>query len=286
MNYCKVLNLIFLLISFGLFSQSNILNSSTPDQIGKKNIDQPQSDQDSFLEYNFIDDRDILWSKIVYEKIDLDEKLNFPLLFPVDDNLYENNRKSLWRVLRDNIINKNITEIYKANNSNFKSENKLRFTAADSIIQLIKEASPGKFKADVISSKDITGYEIKGMWYFDKKISELRYRLLGILPIGRNVAKKGAKDKERVTRFFWIWYPSIRELLHKEKVYNDKNAATSITFDQLLVARRFNAYIYKEDNMYEDRAIKDYKKAGLESILESERIKKEILDFEQDMWNR
>ena len=38
--------------------------------------------------------------------------------------------------------------------------------------------------------------------------------------------------------------------------------------------------------MYGDRAISDYKKTGLESILESERIKKEILDFEQDMWNR
>ena len=170
--------------------------------------------------------------------------------------------------------------------TNFKSESKLRFSAADSIIQLNKEISPGKTVYDLIKSEDITGYEIKGMWYFDKKISELRYRLLGILPIGRNVAKKGAKDKEKITRFFWIWYPSIRELLHKEKVYNDKNAATSITFDQLLIARRFNAYIYKEDNMYEDRAIKDYKKPGLETILESERIKKEILDFEQDMWNR
>ena len=286
MNYYKFLNLIFLLISFGLFSQSNILNASSPADIGKKNIDQLQSDQDSFLEYNFIDDRDILWSKIVYEKIDLDEKLNFPLLFPIDDNLYENTRKSLWRILRENILDKNITQIYNANNSNFKSESKLRFSAADSIIQLNKEISPGKTVYDLIKSEDITGYEIKGMWYFDKKISELRYRLLGILPIGRNVAKKGAKDKEKITRFFWIWYPSIRELLHKEKVYNDKNAATSITFDQLLIARRFNAYIYKEDNMYEDRAIKDYKKPGLETILESERIKKEILDFEQDMWNR
>jgi hypothetical protein len=38
--------------------------------------------------------------------------------------------------------------------------------------------------------------------------------------------------------------------------------------------------------MYGNRFIKDYKKPGLESILESERIKKEILDFEQDMWNR
>ena len=58
------------------------------------------------------------------------------------------------------------------------------------------------------------------------------------------------------------------------------------SFDQLLISRRFSSYIYKEDNVYGDRAIKDYKKPGLESILESERIKKEILDFEQDMWNR
>ena len=35
-----------------------------------------------FLEFDYIDERDILWSKIVYEKIDLNEKLNFPLLFP------------------------------------------------------------------------------------------------------------------------------------------------------------------------------------------------------------
>ena len=123
MNYYKFLNLIFLLISFGLFSQSNILNASSPADIGKKNIDQLQSDQDSFLEYNFIDDRDILWSKIVYEKIDLDEKLNFPLLFPVDDKLYENTRKSLWRILKENIENRNIKTLYNANNSNFKSDN-------------------------------------------------------------------------------------------------------------------------------------------------------------------
>ena len=93
-----------MLFSFSLFSQSNILNASVPEQIGVKNIDQIQSDLDSYLEYEFIDDRDILWSKIVYETIDLNERLNFPLLFPIDDNLYENTRKSLWRVLKENIL--------------------------------------------------------------------------------------------------------------------------------------------------------------------------------------
>ena len=109
-----------MLLSFGLYGQSNILNASVPEQIGVKNIDQLQSDLDSYLEYEFIDDRDILWSKIVYEKIDLNERLNFPLLFPIDDDLYENTRKSLWRVLKENILNGNITKIYSDVNDNFR----------------------------------------------------------------------------------------------------------------------------------------------------------------------
>jgi uncharacterized protein YutD len=69
-------------------------------------------------------------------------------------------------------------------------------------------------------------------------------------------------------------------------VFNDTSNANQISFDQLLLSRRFSSYIYKEDNIYGDRSISQYKKKGLESILESERIKKEILDFEQDLWNR
>ena len=51
--------------------------------------------------------------------------------------------------------------------------------------------------------------------------------------------------------------------------------------------------IYKYNNIYGDREIKDYIKRRpgeseqqhqLRFILESERIKKEILDFELDMW--
>jgi len=77
-----VLCFLFVLSSY---SQSNILNASTPDEIGIQNFDQKQTDNDSFLEFDYIDDRDILWSKVVYEKIDLNEKINFPLLFPVND---------------------------------------------------------------------------------------------------------------------------------------------------------------------------------------------------------
>ena len=277
-------NLIFLfcvLFSVNVFSQANILNASTPSEIGIQNYDQKQSDNDSFLEFDYIDERDILWSKIVYEKIDLNEKLNFPLLFPVNDETYEKNRKSLWRILKENIINKRITELYFDRNDNFKD--KMSFADVMEVVSFTELINGVQTPAEELKSIDITAYRTKGMWYFDKRQGEMKYRLLGLMPVGKNLKDDDGKNN---TDLFWIWYPSVRKILHEEKVFNDKNNASSISFDQLLVSRRFSSFIYKEDNVYGDRSIKDYKVPGLESILESQRIKKEILDFEQDMWNR
>ncbi|MDB4024775.1 gliding motility protein GldN [Flavobacteriaceae bacterium] len=273
--------LICFLFSVNSFAQANILNASTPSEIGIQNFDQKQSDNDSFLEFDYIDERDILWSKIVYEKIDLNEKLNFPLLFPVNDETYAKNRKSLWRILKENIINKRITELYFDRNDNFKD--KMSFNDVMEVVSFTELINGVQTPAEELKSIDITGYRIKGMWYFDKRQGEMKYRLLGLMPIGKNLKDDDGKNN---TDLFWIWYPSVRKILHEEKVFNDKNNASSISFDQLLVSRRFSSFIYKEDNVYGDRSIKDYKIPGLESILESQRIKKEILDFEQDMWNR
>jgi gliding motility associated protien GldN len=277
-------NLIFLFclfLSVNSFSQANILNASNPSEIGIQNFDQKQSDNDSFLEFDYIDERDILWSKIVYEKIDLNEKLNFPLLFPVNDETYEKNRKSLWRILKENIINKRITELYFDRNDNFKD--KMSFSDVMEVVSFTELINGVQTPAEELKSIDISAYRIKGMWYFDKRQGEMKYRLLGLMPVGKNLKDDDGKNN---TDLFWIWYPSVRKILHEEKVFNDKNNASSISFDQLLVSRRFSSFIYKEDNVYGDRSIKDYKAPGLESILESQRIKKEILDFEQDMWNR
>jgi|TARA_B110000881_G_C18507489_1_gene480368 gliding motility associated protien GldN len=276
-----ILNVLVFLVGIISYGQSNILNANNPDEIGIQNLDQIQSDQDSFLEYDYIDDRDILWSRIVYEKIDLNERLNFPLLFPINDETYEKNRKSLWRVLKENIVNKTITKIYFNRNDNFKDP--MTYQDVMEVISLTEVINGIAMEPEVLKSIDISAYRIKGMWYFDKRQGEMRYRLLGIMPIGKNIKDDDGKNN---TDLFWIWYPSIRKILHKELVFNDTNNANRISFDQLLVSRRFSSYIYKEDNIYGDRSIKDYKKPGLESILESERIKKEILDFEQDMWNR
>ena len=274
--------LLTLFVTANISAQSNILNATVPEEIGVKNIDQQQDDMDSFLEYEYVDDRDILWSKVVYEKIDLNERLNFSLLFPIEDNLYESTRKSLWRVLKENILNGNITKVYNSRNDNFRD-----LMPNNEIIESVKtelDYGDGEVYPSEINSADITAYNIKGIWYFDKRRGELMYRLLGIQPLGKDITNPD--DELKNTKLFWIWYPSIREILHTELVFNDTSNANRISFDQLLLSRRFSSYIFKEDNLYNDRAIGAYKRNGLDYILESQRIKDEILNFEQDLWNR
>jgi len=278
----------FLILSFFVFvssySQSNLLNAKKPSQIGNEIL---KSEKKS-IEYPEIDDTDVLWSKVVYEFVDLNEKLNFQLLFPVNDEQYTSTRKSLWKIIRENVENGNIDEVFDVRNDNFLSSN--RITGTDKIKDFYgSKYTPGDSRPQTYAtSSDITGYKIKGVWFFDKKHSEMKYRLLGIQPVGRNLKEAGKEQG-----YFWIWYPSLRDILSNHMVFNDKNNNNRISFDDLLVNRRFSSYIYKYDNVYGDRTIRDYirqrngesnRQYQLRLIMESERVKKEILDFDVDMW--
>jgi len=57
------------------------------------------------------------------------------------------------------------------------------------------------------------------------------------------------------------------------------------SFDHVLNARRFQGYIFREENVQGDSAVNEYvSQNALMQLLESERIKDKIRDFELDMW--
>ena len=297
----KSIIIILAIFSFNYgFSQTNLLNAKSPDQIDS--LRDEDKEADFALQYEDVNPEDILWSKVVYEYIDLNEKLNYPLLYPIQDGSFRDSRKSLWKTIYDAIKSGEITELYEADNDKFLPNLKVidkPETPYDDIIDFYvdEEYRNGNPDGAQLSSEDILGYNIKGIWYFDKKQSELKYRLLGIQPFGINIkdkVKAGFEQREPTKNIYpWIWYPSIREVLHKSKVFNDRNNNNRISFDDLLVNRRFGSFIYKYNNVYGDRKISSYirKRDGetdyqhhLRILLESERIKKQILDFEVDMW--
>ena len=95
-----------------IMAQANILNAKLPEEVGKKTQAQIEQDNDAPLDYGYIDDRDILWSKTVWEVIDLDERVNFPLYYPTDTIGIGADRRSLYHVLMKNIKNGKLTEVY------------------------------------------------------------------------------------------------------------------------------------------------------------------------------
>lgn len=284
------------------FAQSNLLNAKTPDEIGKKTAAQMISDNDKPLPYGYVHDRDIMFGKAVWEIIDLDERVNFPLYYPIDTANIGSDRRSLFDVLLKGIKTGKITEVYsddyfntkkslKDMSSSFKYVDTLQ-TGIDEINNYYEDYKSGRKVLDPqyinvreLSAIDISGYKIKGYWYFDKRQGELKYRLLGICPVAPEARDIG-NDKADVIELFWIYFPAIRDVLHEAHAFNDRNSAMPISFDHLLNARRFSAVIYKEENVYGDRKVEDYMKDNSQmQLLESERIKEKIRNFEQDMWN-
>lgn len=278
------------------FAQSNLLNAKTPEQIGIKSAAQLISDNDKPLAYGYVHDRDVLMGKTVWEIIDLNERINFPLYFPIDTANIGSDRRSLYDVLTKAMQKGKITEVYT--DSYFNTKKSLKDIQAS--LTTIDTTDAGKEQINagiaispeyiipyVLTAQDVTQYKIKGYWYFDKRQSELKYRLLGICPMTPDVfsLKSDEKEKEPV-ELFWVFFPSARDVLHEAKAFNDKNSAMPVSFDQILNSRRFNSVIYKEENVYGDRAIDEYMKNNAQNqLLESERVKEKIRDFESDMWN-
>jgi len=113
----------------------------------------------------------------------------------------------------------------------------------------------------------------------------MKYRLLGIAPVAPDVQTIDSDEPDMI-ELFWVWFPTIRPALHDAKVFNKNNTAMPLSYDHLLNSRRFNATIMKEDNEYGDRQVNEYvRENALMQLLEAERIKERIRDFEQDMWS-
>jgi gliding motility associated protien GldN len=273
----------FALIMSGLMNaQANLLNAKKVDQIGVKNEQQIAADNDGPIPYGYVDDRDVLWSKVVWEKIDLNQKINLPYYFPIDTTNMSSDRRSLFDTLMKGMKQGKIKEAYS--DSFFTS--KITQSEIDSRLISIREAN-GYTDTVTLATDKVEAYMIKGIWYFDKRQGELKYRLLALAPMGKDVQTVGTDlEDEELFELFWVFFPSTRNVLHDAKVFNPKNASHPISFDHLLNSRRFSAVIVREENVYGNRKISDYVRGNsLFQLLEADKIKEDIRNREMDMWN-
>jgi len=299
--------ILILLIAFSGISNiavsQNLFNAKSPQDINKASVEKDSlgnlvAEVKKPLDYAYISDRDVMWSTTVWEKLDLSQKLNLPYYFPVDTNTIDVSRRSLFDVLIRGIKSGKITEVYEddyftqkisySDISNFTSRVDTLEAGIDELNNGATSVSSMYLSKQDVKSENVTEFRIKGIWYFDKRIGEMKYRLLAIAPVGEELRNPEVIYDTPPDRFelFWVWYPDAREVLFNAKMFNPNNTSFSLSFDDLLNARRFESTVYKEDNIYGDRAIQDYiKTSAMFQLLEGEKIKDRIRNFEIDMWS-
>jgi gliding motility associated protien GldN len=81
---------------------------------------------------------------------------------------------------------------------------------------------------------------------------------------------------------FWIYYPDVRQMFSREQAFNESNDAGPMNWHDIFEMRYFSSYIYKESNVY-DRKVEHYLQ-GVDLLLESEKIRMGIFNFEHDLW--
>ncbi|MGB3841291.1 MAG: gliding motility protein GldN [Bacteroidales bacterium] len=234
--------------------------------------------------YQFIHESDVLYAKRIWREIDMREKINHPLYYPIQPT---NRRYSLMSVIMIGVQEGGITP-FSPESDDFKVP--MTKETVQNIIrreETTKTYDPftGEERDTVIVTEfdpsTVTRYRLKEDWIFDKNRSVLDVRIIGILPLMVEFEPDGITEKG--TRpLFWISFAQLRPYLVRYEYFNRKNDGQRLTYDDAFNKRMFGSYIIKESNFY-DRYISSYT-TGIDALLESERIKNDIFIFEHDLW--
>ena len=232
-----------------------------------------------------------MWNKRVWRRIDIREKQNQVLYFPVKE--LSQGRKNFFEVVYDAVMNEGTITAYSPGSVVEKDDMFTTPLTPEEVLDALSEEVVNEQYDDfgsvvgydtlknTIESSKIRYYDIKEEWFFDKQRSVMDVRIIGIHPI---VEKQNAETGDmELLQTFWVYYPEARFVFANNEVFNRTNDSERRTFEDIFWKRQFASRIVKVSNVY-DRDIANYR-SGIDALLESEKLKEEIFNVEHDLWS-
>lgn len=230
------------------------------------------------LPYDHIREADIFWEKRIWRVLDVREKMNLPFAYP---------ERPFFVILMEAAESGEIT-VYSTEDDKFSipltpDEVASMGASVDTIATVDPETYEETYQIvrNEVNPQDVKRFRLKEIWFFDEESSTLQVRILGIAPLIEEFDDNGNFKYERP--MFWVYYPEAREVLARERAFNVGNDSSPMTFEDIMEMRFFSSYIYKESNVF-DRRLEDYL-SGVDLLMEADKIRQEIFNFEHDLWS-
>lgn len=234
-------------------------------------------DQKQFLSYDHIREADVFWQKRIWRVIDTRQKLNQPFTFPVQPFVYV-----LLDIIQKHPEAKIFTDDRFTTPLSF-AELQSRLGGTDTITTY--DLDTGEPIQKVVRNDfnwlSVYKFRISEDWIFEKQVSKMLPRILAIAPIREVTDANGNYRGEQA--MFWAYFPAFRPYLAKYETFNPLNDSQRLTWLDLLEMRMFASNIVKESNVLDQR-ISDYA-MGRDALLESDRIKTNLMEFEHNLWS-
>lgn len=261
------------------------MNAQIVDEAPSDNLyDDQQMSERKPVPYPYLRQADVMWSKRIWREIDFRQKFNQKFYFPIETQA---DWKSFIVVVLDALKEGQMTAYDISNTDELLvpvTYNDIIGRQTDSIYQIMQRPYPPYEEFDTVIYTEfdptkVMRLRIKEDWYFDSKRSQMLFRIQALCP----VMIKERNGQEVSEPLFWISYPEAREVFAQALVFNEFNSAARISYDDLFWKRLFDSYVYKEQNVF-DRRISQYA-TGVDALLEAERVKNDLMLFEENLWS-
>lgn len=240
--------------------------------------------------YVHLREADVQWHRRIWRTIDLRQKMNLPLHYPLEP---VNGQRSLWDVIRKAVLEDASVTAYDPGPM-LQDDAFQRVLSAAELERLLNPVdtvwTPSLANPDVsdpiavpmpLESKDIMMYRLKEDWILDKQRGVVEVRIIGLAPM-REVRGEDGELRGHAP-VFWLYFPELRYVLANATAFNPQNEAEHRSLDALFAKRMFRSTVTAVSNVY-GRSLPEYL-TGVEALLEAERIEQGLFQYEHDLWN-
>ena len=254
---------------------------------------------------------DIVWSRVVYRVIDMRLKQNYQLYTPVsaEDPVYSSLFRTMLRAIEKGM------PVYEKSSivGDVRPYFNLPPMPREVIPTLLNTDRTGELGDGNIATSEymllnydsiadkmtFNGYSynnfvrnqvkfmIQEVVFFDRHYSRLFSKILAIAPMNPDYADiyegMSVMDALYGQILFWVPFDSFRPYMAQQYVTPRGNDTKRVTFDDFFSQKKYSSYLVGVNNVY-SRMIPEIATTYDEMQKEQQKIEKELLNMEQDLW--